>query len=366
MFRAAVILLASSAFASQPPEELLKHAIAAHQSGDIDTAIRDYRAFLKVQPSSPGVRSNLGAALARKGDFEAAIDEYKKALEQADNTSVRLNLALAYYKTSQIVLAATELENVRRVQPANRQAVLLLADCYLRQGENAKVVSLLNPIEKQAGAGMAVSYLLGTALIRDNQVQRGQVIVDRILKQGDSAEANLLLGTTKMQVNDYSGAREDLARAVKLNPKLPGVYSYYGLALLVTGDVAGATEAFRSELKTDPNDYAANLQLGSLLRQEQKYEEARAYFRRALQVRPGDAAVRYQAASIDLTQGNLEAAEKQLESIVKETPQFTEAHVTLATVYYRQKRKAEGDRERAIVQKLNADAQARQPGVNAQ
>jgi hypothetical protein len=41
-----------------------------------------------------------------------------------------------------------------------------------------------------------------------------------------------------------------------------------------------------------------------------------------------------------------------------------EAHVTLATVYYRLKRKADGDRERAIIQKLNAAAQEKQPGVS--
>jgi Flp pilus assembly protein TadD len=366
MFRAAVVFVSSVLLASQTPEALLQHAIAAHQKGDIETAIREYRAFLKIQPATSAVRSNLGAALARKGDFEAAIEEYKHALEGADNVSVRLNLAIAYYKTAQIAAAASQLEAVRRAQPDNQHAALLLADCYLRQGKNGAVIELLAPLEKTAETDLSVSYLLGTALIRDNQVRKGQVIIDRILKQGDSAEAHLLLGTTKMQANDFAGAREDLARAVQLNPRLPDVYSYYGLALMSTGDQAAATEAFRSELKTNPNDYAANLQLGSLLRQEQKFDEARAYFRRALQVRPGDAAVRYQMASIDLTQGNLDAAMKQLESIVKETPHFTEAHVTLATVYYRQKRKADGDRERSIVQKLNTEAQARQPGVNAQ
>jgi hypothetical protein len=50
---------------------------------------------------------------------------------------------------------------------------------------------------------------------------------------------------------------------------------------------------------------------------------------------------------------------------VKEAPAYTEAHVALATVYYRLKRKEEGDRERAIVQKLNAETQAKQQqGVN--
>jgi hypothetical protein len=34
----------------------------------------------------------------------------------------------------------------------------------------------------------------------------------------------------------------------------------------------------------------------------------------------------------------------------------------LATAYYREKRKADGDRERAIVSKLNAEKQATEPG----
>jgi hypothetical protein len=68
---------------------------------------------------------------------------------------------------------------------------------------------------------------------------------------------------------------------------------------------------------------------------------------------------------VALHDGKLEDARRDLEAIIKESPAFTEAHVTLATVYYRLNRKLEGDRERATVQKLNAAAQARQQqGVN--
>jgi hypothetical protein len=51
---------------------------------------------------------------------------------------------------------------------------------------------------------------------------------------------------------------------------------------------------------------------------------------------------------------------------VKESPQFTEAHVSLSLVYYRLKRPEDGKRERDIVQKLTAEAQAKQPGVKPQ
>jgi tetratricopeptide (TPR) repeat protein len=225
------------------------------------------------------------------------------------------------------------------------------------------VIELLSPLEKESPNDKALIYLLGTALIRDNQPARGQVLVDRILREGESAEARLMLGTTKMNVQDFAGALEDLKKAAELNPQLPDVYSYYGVALMTTGDMAEAAEAFRKELKSNPNDFVANLQLGAVLKQDQRYDEARNFFDRALLVRPGDPAVRYQLATLELIAGNIDQACSKLEQLTKETPQFVEAHVSLATVYYRLKRKADGDRERATVLKLNAEKQAGEPGA---
>jgi len=43
-----------------------------------------------------------------------------------------------------------------------------------------------------------------------------------------------------------------------------------------------------------------------------------------------------------------------------------EAHVSLAQVYYRMKRKADGDRERGVVQELKTQQDANQSGGKAQ
>ncbi len=345
----------------QAQQGLLEHAIGAHQKGDVDTAVAEYRAYLKQNPKAVAVRSNLGAALSSRGEYEAAIVEYRQALAGEENPAVRLNLSLAYYKAADFGAAAESLVKVHAAQPANRQATLLLADCYLRQGRDAQAVALVEPM---AGPDdQAAAYILGTAYLQMNQVNKGQEWIERIMKGGDSGQARLLLGTAKMRANDFAGAREDFAKAVELAPQLPNMHSAYGMSLVNTGDVAGAAEHFRLELKGNPNDYLANVQLGALLRQEQDYAGARKNFDRALLVRPRDAAARYQLALVDVSEGRVEESAKELESLVAEAPQFTEAHVTLATVYYRLKRKQDGDRERATVQRLNSDAQAKQPGV---
>jgi tetratricopeptide (TPR) repeat protein len=362
-----LFLFAATLLAQQDrTEDILKEAIRLHQAGDVAAAIANYQKYLAVRPDSPLAHSNLGAAYAKMGRFQDAVEQYKLALKlQPDNAGIELNLGLAWYKSGETQLAAEAFKKVHQRVPGELQPTLLLADCLLAMGKDKEVIALLAALGEQRPDDLAVSYLLGTALARDGQIERGQVIINRILRKGDTAEARLLLGTTKLRAQDYPAALVDLAKAVELNPKLPDVYTYYGQALLLTGDASGATEAFRKALVANPWDFGSNMQLAILLKDEGKMDEAAECLNRALRVRPGDPNARYQQATILLHDNRNEDARAVLEKIVAEVPGFTEAHVTLATVYYRLKRKADGDRERAIVQKLTAQTQAKQQqGIN--
>ena len=339
------------------PQSLLKEATSLQQAGKLDQAIEDYRLLLQQYPNIAAVHSNLGAALAGLGRYEEAIQEYERALQLQPMPQVQMNLALAYYKIGKLRVAADGFEKAHTLLPQEIRPILLEADCYLRLGDNKRVVELLTPVEQKAPDDLAITYMMGTALVRDGRANEGQARIDKILRNGDSAESRLLLGTTKLMVNDFSGALADLQKAVELNPDLPELYPYYGAALMATGDQEGARGAFEKALKQDPNNFDANLRIGFLLRNDKKYDEALRYFQHALEIRPGDPGVRYQIASIELSQGQIEKAQADLESLVKDFPNFTEAHVSLATVYYREKRKEEGDRERAIVDRLTTERQ---------
>ncbi len=193
----------------------------------------------------------------------------------------------------------------------------------------------------------------------------GEALVDRILRNGESAEAHVMLGNAKMNVADFAGARDEFSKAVALNPNLPEVHLFYAQALRATGDPDESEKEFRAELAVNPYDYDSNLQIGLMLRQAQNFDDAKPYFMRALTTRPGDVATRYQLAAMALSEGKADEAKRELESIVKESPEFTEAHVSLSTAYYRLKRPIDANRERDIAQKLIAEAQAKQPGVKA-
>jgi tetratricopeptide (TPR) repeat protein len=348
---------------TQSPQELLKKAVSLQQQGKLGEAIEDYTLFLQKYPDAAQVRSNLGAALVGVGQYARAIEQYKLALKTKPDNAVRLNLALVYYKSAEFGNAASELEAIHSAEPQNEKATMLLADCQLRQGNNKNVIDLLNSLHQAKPNDLGVAYLLGMGLLRDGQSAEGQAVIDPILRAGDSAEAHLLMGTAKFGAKEFAPAVADFAKAVELNDKLPDAWSYYGQALFATGDLTGSRKAFLTELEHDPNDFQANLHVGAMFRLDQDYEHALPYFQRAEAVRPSDPAIRYQIALVDIAEGKIDPARQSLESIVKVAPSFVEAHVSLATVYYREKRKQDGDRERAIVQKLNAAKQAEQPGA---
>ena len=348
---------------SQSPQDLLKEAVTFHQQGKLEDAIRDYELFLDIYPDAPEVRSNLGAALVATGKYARAIEEYKLALMKKPDPKLHLNLALAYYKTDDFASAIGELEKVRAVEPDNRQVQTLLADSYVHTGENKKAIDVLWPVFVASSGDLAIDYVLGTALARDGQAELAQRVVNPLMAGPDSAEKHMLLGTAKFAAHDYPGALDDFHKAVEMNPDMPEVNSYYGQALFSNGHTEESKAYFEKELAHNPNDFQSNVHVGLLLKQDQKYDEALTFLKRALAGRPGDVAVRYQIALVKMSQGKDQVALDELEEIVSESPKFLEAHVSLSTLYYRLKRKEDGNRERQIVEKLTAERQAKEPAA---
>jgi Tfp pilus assembly protein PilF len=238
----------------------------------------------------------------------------------------------------------------------------VLADCYLQTGQDQELIALLQPREQMFDGDLAYPFLLGTALLHVERTAEGQKYVDRVFGGGESAEAHLLLGIAHFGQHDYRAAKAELERAIKLNPRLPTAHAIYGRSLMLLGEPDAAERAFRKELEVNVNDFEANLQLGNIRKMAQRFSEASAYLERATTIRPHDLAARKLLASLRLQTGNTEEAVQMLEGIVKEAPEAIDAHVQLATGYNRLKRFDDARREREIVDRLNAQAQARQSG----
>jgi Flp pilus assembly protein TadD/thiol-disulfide isomerase/thioredoxin len=286
--------------APEDPAAVYARAVSLQQAGDLEGAVRAYREVLALDPRNAQVRSNLGAALASLGRYQEAIAAYREALAAAPGEArIRTNLALAYYKSADVPRAAEELQALHDAQPAELRTTLLLADCRLQLGEHDRVEALLRPVEAANPADRTVQYLLGMALVRGGKPAEGQQRIERLMQGGDSAEGQYLLGSASFMARDYPKAVEHFGAALLRNPALPGLRTFYGQALLFTGDAGGAEAAFRETLAASPNDYDAVFYLASILANRGRVNEARPLAGRALQLRPRSEEARALVASLD-------------------------------------------------------------------
>jgi tetratricopeptide (TPR) repeat protein len=355
-------LLATASAQTPDPQQLFADGVQAQQGGDFRTAIRDYQEFLKLRPNSFQAKVNLGAAFAHEGQFDAAIALYRSALSQSPgNNGVLLNLALAYYKKGDLSGAQEHFAAINKAEPDNVQVATLLGDTNNRLGNPTEALRVLAPLENKYSENLDFEYVLGSALIASGQKRAGVERIERVAKGKNSDEAYFLAGNTLLQLNEFARARDDLDIALQLNPKLPGIYSLAGTARDNTGDLKGAEAAFRQALKSDRDDFTANLYLGTMLYKRRQLQEARIYLEHALQLNPSSSMARYEFAMLESVSGQYEAALHDLQIAIKQDPNWLEPHVELATLYYRLHQPELGAQERQIVQDLSAKQQAKAP-----
>src|ERR1035437_2650007 len=171
-------------------DEFLRKGIAAQQSGDLKSAIEEYRKALAVRPELAEARANLGAALAAAGQFDAAIEEDTRALDVApDKSAVRINLALAYYKKGDFKHAQPVFAAVHAARPNDIAAAMLLGYTDIKLEKGAEAVDLLTPLEPGHESNMDLEYVLATALIQAGREVEGLQRMEKVAKATRSADA---------------------------------------------------------------------------------------------------------------------------------------------------------------------------------
>ena len=362
-----VAILLLTAFMQAPTQKpdtdrLIREAVEAQQQGNLDTAIRDYRVILRLHPEMAGLRVNLGAALADKGQFKEAIAEYLAALPKiSDKDAVRINLGLAYFKKGDMQSAYTQFHIVERDHPTDAKVATLLGEAELRLGKLADVIATMQPIASANESNPDFDFVYGSALVGTGRLRDGTTLLERSAQAESSASAYMLAGSTALKMNALQEARTDMDAAVRINASLPGVWTLDGIAHDRDGDPEGAEAAFRRALQSNPNDFDANIYLGAILYKRRAMDESKQYLSKALALEPGSPMAQYEMAMWESVSGEYEVAAAALEKVVAADPKWLEPHVELATLYYKLHRDVDGARERKIVAQMEAANQAAGP-----
>jgi tetratricopeptide (TPR) repeat protein len=201
-----------------------------------------------------------------------------------------------------------------------------------------------------------------------NADARGRVTLTIALKESDFVFADAMrrrhavntkqLAVPEKAVREYQEAQKDLARkdvaaatrrlerAVEIAPQFATAWNNLGTIAYQTQHYLRAEECFREALAQDPQAYEPLVNLGGVLVNLHKLDEAWDYNVHAVLVRPNDALANAQLGMTYFELGNFEKAEKYLARAREIDPaHFSHPQLLLAEIHLRR-----GDTRAAAVE----------------
>jgi len=242
-------------FVNIPPDGLLKIDVPAAEiyrlidrglelakKGQGDAAIAEWEKALKLDPGDAKIHYCLGVALGQKGKPDEAITHFQKAVE---------------------------------VNPEYAEAQNNLGSAL---GQKGRLDEAIAHFQKAVGVNP------------------------------EFAEAQNNLGSALMQEGKLDEAITHFQKAVEVNPELADAQNNLGLALGQKGRLEEAITHFQKAVEVNPRLADAQDNLGVALGQKGRLEEAITHFQRAQEVNPGNARADFNLAYALYSQGKIAEA----------------------------------------------------------
>jgi len=168
--------------------------------------------------------------------------------------------------------------------------------------------------------------------------RREGLVSARELSIPDRARREYENAQRRLGRRDIPGAIEHLERAVKIAPQFSEAWNNLGTIAYQTQQYEKAERHFREALKQDRNAYAPLVNLGGVLLNLRRFDEALNYNRHAVLTRPHDALANSQLGLSYFALGNLDQGRKYLETAKRLDPaHFSHPQMTLAEIHLQQK-----------------------------
>jgi tetratricopeptide (TPR) repeat protein len=368
------------------------------RQGNAGKAMEVYRQGLALEPDDAAANQNYALLLMEAGKFREAIGplEKLKAIKGSD-LSVRVGLIECYLKAGRKSEGEKEILEFPRLPSAALADELKLADVLIEDREPDAAQEVLEQAVRAAPNSAEAHGKLGLLLSNKNQFETAVVELGTAAQlDPDSAEYSLGLAEALLLWGHYPAALELLTAIKTKFEKLPEFQyklglAYYGMhqyplaiarfeamarerpsldlvqfflanSYRAVGDLKRAELYYKRAIELNPRHASYYLALGQLLRKESedRTDEAIAKIEEALRLDPSDVQSKQELALGYEQKANYPRAQSLLEEVVRQQPDLLSAHVALARIYYRERKKEWGDRERKTISQLEARQQAQQ------
>ncbi len=339
-------------------DELTRHLTAAETfqlSGDLPSAAVENRAIVSLALQRAG---NLAL---REGQLQRAVKLFNDSLATGDDVQTRMNLAVAYMRSSEIDKAIGEAQNALKIDGKNTQAHYLLGRLFYTRGDYAAALPELESTIINA-PDFDSAYALGVTYLNLKQPDRAKLLFEEILTalKDNKNGLHVLFGRAYEETGYYAEAELEFKQELKINPKTPKAHFFIGYIILQHGGserLAEAGREFEQELQISPQDFYANFFRGVVASSESEYQKAIGYLQKAISLKPNIGEAYLFLGQSQIETSNTAAAEKNLRRAIELSPnkkdfQLRRTHFLLGRLLIKSGRKDEGEKELAKAREI--------------
>ncbi len=279
-------------------DALYDEGFRAYNSGNFEEAIEAFQACLG-QTSDPSranlcrihigqSQSQLGAANLTAGNFEAASQNFRQALEQFPTyADLHLSLAKALRGLGHASEARQELQKALERNPDYIDAILLDGVLQYESGaDESGFPRFQRAIELDAGVE---NDRYRFALQCHEEGDRTRAVANFAALGSSSAQhakTHLEVAQDFAQQRMFEESAQEYEKALGVAPGYADAHCKYGEVLLELDQLEKAEAQFRQALEINPRYTEAHVQLGIALRRLRRNEEAKAAFANAVKLDP--------------------------------------------------------------------------------
>lgn len=244
----------------------VSRGVARAEKGDLDGAVADFQAALKIDPKEVKANDNMSRASLMKGDAVAA-EAYANAAIDRDPSNAKswFSRALARAERRQYAAAAEDFTKALDLAARERKPTVKAIDALANRGLARLKAGQFAEAEDDATRAMAAdptaprpALLRATArtLKRDLDGALGDFALVRKL---DAAQPSpyVARGVVRMDNGDAQGALTDFSEAIRLEAGHPLAYVRRGRLKAKQRDLGGAIADTTEALRIDPRNVEA-------------------------------------------------------------------------------------------------------------
>ena len=263
--------------------------------------------------------------------------------------------AMTAFHAKDCATAAPLFASVEKRTPGTTDALLFEAKCLVNMQKFSEAESALRRyILSHQGSDDAL-YLLGFVLHRENHPSDSLEIYTKAaaIKRPTSEDLKIV-GLNYVLLGDYPDAIKWLETSVKFDPQNKDAWYYLGRAYYSRSELPQARAAFQKVLEIDPKNAKAENNLGLILESEAKPAEAMEAYRNAIawqeqELRPSEQPY-LNLGNLLIQENRMEEAIPLLRKAVEIAPADGSCHLKLGAAYLRtnQLKEAQVELEEAV------------------